>query len=59
MGHMGVVQAEPKLEPKKHRRLSRKKLNQSILDELYEELDEDDEYLEDNPIISAMDQENQ
>lgn len=59
MGHMGVVQAEPKLEPKKHRRLSRKKLNQSLLDELYEELDEDDEYLEDNPFITAMDQENQ
>ena len=59
MGDRGVLQAEPKLERKKHRRQSRKKLNQSILDELNEELDEDDEYLADNHIIRAMEQENQ
>ncbi|KAH0462482.1 hypothetical protein IEQ34_010057 [Dendrobium chrysotoxum] len=40
MGEMGVIQPEPRLEPKKHRRVSRKRLNQSILDEL-EELDEE------------------
>ena len=55
---MGVTVAEPKLELKRHRRQSRKKLNQSLLDEL-DELDEDDEDdLEDNPIIRAMEQEN-
>lgn len=31
---MGVKQAEPLLEPKKHRRVSRKRLNQSILDDI-------------------------
>lgn len=31
---MGVKQAEPRLEPKKHRRVSRKRLNQSILDDI-------------------------
>uniref|UniRef100_A0A1D1XWZ5 Putative ribosome biogenesis GTPase RsgA n=1 Tax=Anthurium amnicola TaxID=1678845 RepID=A0A1D1XWZ5_9ARAE len=31
---MGVKQAEPRLQPKKHRRVSRKHLNQSILDDL-------------------------
>ncbi|KAI0510520.1 hypothetical protein KFK09_011124 [Dendrobium nobile] len=40
MGEMGIIQPEPRLEPKKHRRVSRKRLNQSILDEL-EELDEE------------------
>lgn len=55
---MGVMQAEPKLEPKKHRRQSRKRINQSILNELDVELDEDDESLEDNPIIRAMEEEN-
>ncbi|KAJ0969192.1 hypothetical protein J5N97_022069 [Dioscorea zingiberensis] len=35
---MGIKQAEPRLELKKHRRVSRKRLNQSILNEL----DEDD-----------------
>lgn len=55
---MGVTVSEPKLELKKHRRQSRKKLNQSLLDEL-DELDEDDDNdLEDNPIIRAMEQEN-
>ncbi|KAH7664105.1 ribosome biogenesis GTPase protein [Dioscorea alata] len=34
---MGVKQAEPRLELKKHRRISRKRLNQSILNELDEE----------------------
>lgn len=38
MGGMGVKQAEPRLEPKKHRRVSRKRLNQSILNDL-DELD--------------------
>ncbi|MBA0734452.1 hypothetical protein Gogos_018357, partial [Gossypium gossypioides] len=34
VGDMGVQRAEPQLEPKKHRRQSRKKINQSIVDEL-------------------------
>lgn len=42
MGDRGVQQAEPRLELKKHRRQSRKSLNQSILDEL-DELDDDDD----------------
>lgn len=58
VGDMGVTLAEPRLEPKKHRRQSRKRLNQSLLDEL-DELDDDEDYLEDNPIIRAMEQENQ
>lgn len=41
VGDKGVQQAEPRLEPKKHRRQSRKRLNQSILDE-FDELDDDD-----------------
>jgi hypothetical protein len=45
MGNMGVQQAEPRLEPKKHRRKSRKSINQSILDEL-DELEDDDDDLE-------------
>lgn len=57
MGDLGVKQAEPRLEPKKHRRLSRKKVNQSLLDEL-DELD-DDEIFDEDPIIRAMRQENQ
>lgn len=40
VGEMGVKQAEPRLEPKKHRRVSRKQLNQSILDDLDEDLEE-------------------
>ncbi|RWW66428.1 hypothetical protein BHE74_00026219 [Ensete ventricosum] len=34
--NMGVKQAEPRLELKRHRRISRKRLNQSILDDLDE-----------------------
>ncbi|XP_074303309.1 small ribosomal subunit biogenesis GTPase RsgA 1, mitochondrial [Silene latifolia] len=59
MGDMGVMVAEPRLEPKKHRRVSRKKMNQSILDDLDEVDDEEDESLKDNPIIQAMEEENQ
>lgn len=39
---MGIKQAEPRLELKKHRRQSRKRLNQSILNEL-NDLDEADD----------------
>ncbi|XXG78537.1 hypothetical protein AAC387_Pa08g2466 [Persea americana] len=42
VGDMGIKQAEPRLEPKKHRRQSRKQLNQSVLDEL-NDLDEADD----------------
>lgn len=38
VGEMGVKQAEPRLELKKHRRVSRKQLKQSLLDDL----DDDD-----------------
>lgn len=59
---MGVQQAEPRLEPKKHRRQSRKRINQSILDEL-DKLDDDDNDdeidLENDPIVSAIRNENQ
>ncbi|KAG8384917.1 hypothetical protein BUALT_Bualt04G0168000 [Buddleja alternifolia] len=49
VGELGVKQAEPRLELKKHRRQSRKRVNQSILDEL-DELDDDDEILDnENP----------
>ncbi|PWA38185.1 EngC GTPase [Artemisia annua] len=60
-GDMGVMQAEPRLEPKKHRRQSRKKVNQSLLHGLDEALDEDDDesYLEDDPIIRAAENEKQ
>ena len=48
---MGVKQAEPRLEPKKHRRTSRKSINQSILDRL-DELDDDDNLdMENDPIL--------
>ncbi|GKB19948.1 putative ribosome biogenesis GTPase RsgA [Tanacetum coccineum] len=60
-GDMGIMQAEPRLEPKKHRRQSRKKVNQSLvhgLDEALEE-DDDDSYLEDDPIIRAVENEKQ
>ncbi len=51
---MGVKQAEPRLEPKKHRRISRKSINQSILDDL-DELDDDDNLdMENDPILRAM-----
>lgn len=57
---MGVQLVEPRLEPKKHRRQSRKKINQSILDEL-DELDDDDNLLdeENDPILRAVRNENQ
>ncbi|MED6218789.1 hypothetical protein PIB30_029871 [Stylosanthes scabra] len=61
MGDMGVQQAEPRLEPKKHRRLSRKRINQSILDELDELEDNDDDASvdeENDPILRAMKNEN-
>ncbi|XP_077212242.1 minichromosome maintenance (MCM2/3/5) family protein [Tasmannia lanceolata] len=41
VGDMGIKQAEPRLELKKHRRQSRKRLNQSIIDDL-EDLDDVD-----------------
>lgn len=54
VGNMGVKQAEPRLEPKKHRRISRKSINQSILDDL-DELDDDDNLdMENDPILRAM-----
>ncbi|KAJ9554509.1 hypothetical protein OSB04_018554 [Centaurea solstitialis] len=58
MGDMGVKQAEPRLEMKKHRRQSRKRTNQSFLGDLEEELEDDDEsFLEDDPIIRAVENE--
>lgn len=56
---MGVQQAEPRLEPKKHRRQSRKTINQSILDEL-DELDDDNDLLDDenDPMLRALRNEN-
>ncbi|KAI3516007.1 hypothetical protein L1887_14914 [Cichorium endivia] len=61
MGDMGVKQAEPRLEPKKHRRQSRKKMNQSLLDDIEEQLedDNDESFLDDDPIIQAINNENQ
>ncbi|WVZ06689.1 hypothetical protein V8G54_020035 [Vigna mungo] len=57
MGDMGVQQAEPRLEPKKHRRQSRKRINQSILDDLDDDDDNDiDE--ENDPILRALRDEN-
>lgn len=58
MGDMGVKQAEPRLEPKKHRRQSRKKVNQSLLDEL-EEFDDDEDLEEEDPFLRAMKRDNQ
>nr|XP_043629794.1 small ribosomal subunit biogenesis GTPase RsgA 1, mitochondrial-like [Erigeron canadensis] len=60
-GDMGIMQAEPRLQPKKHRRTSRKKMNQSFLDDVEAELeyDEDESFLEDDPIVKAMENENQ
>lgn len=57
VGDMGIKQAEPRLEPKKHRRQSRKRMNQSILDELDELDDDDDEDLFKN-ILRAVEDEN-
>ncbi|KAI5560085.1 hypothetical protein POPTR_016G023500v4 [Populus trichocarpa] len=50
-GDMGVQQEEPRLEPKKHRRQSRKRINQSILDELNELANDED--LFDDPVLRA------
>ncbi|XP_015076954.1 small ribosomal subunit biogenesis GTPase RsgA 1, mitochondrial isoform X1 [Solanum pennellii] len=58
VGDKGVVQAEPRLEPKKYRRQSRKRVNQSLLDELDELDDEDDTLEDDNPILRALREEN-
>ncbi|KAF7813615.1 small ribosomal subunit biogenesis GTPase RsgA 1, mitochondrial [Senna tora] len=60
VGEMGVQKAEPRLELKKHRRQSRKKINQSIWDELEEELDDDDNLLdeENDPVLKALKNEN-
>lgn len=60
MGDKGVQQAEPRLELKKHRRVSRKSMNQSLLDEL-DEMDDDDNLLdeENDPFLKAMRDENQ
>ncbi|XWS63846.1 hypothetical protein CRYUN_Cryun06bG0136600 [Craigia yunnanensis] len=60
VGDMGVKQAEPRLEPKKHRRQSRKRINQSILDDI-DELDDDDDSLdlENDPIVRAIKNENE
>ncbi|KAE8719329.1 Detected protein of confused Function [Hibiscus syriacus] len=58
VGDMGIQRAEPRLEPKKHRRQSRKRINQSILNEL-DELDDDDSLdLENDPIVRAIENEN-
>ncbi|KAK8561080.1 hypothetical protein V6N13_149734 [Hibiscus sabdariffa] len=58
MGEMGVQQAEPRLELKKHRRQSRKRINQSLLDELDDD-DDDSLDLENDPIVRAIENENQ
>ncbi|KAL3501029.1 hypothetical protein ACH5RR_035478 [Cinchona calisaya] len=60
VGGKGVQQAEPRLELKKHRRQSRKRINQSILDELDEYYEDDDENIidDDHPMSRAMKQEN-
>ncbi|KAE8687388.1 60S ribosomal protein L17-2-like [Hibiscus syriacus] len=57
VGELGVQQAEPRLELKKHRRHSRKKINQSLLDELDD--DDDSLDLENDPIVRAIENENQ
>ncbi|CAH2065841.1 unnamed protein product [Thlaspi arvense] len=52
VGGMGVKQAEPRLQPKKHRRESRKKVKQTMISELDEFEDEEDSdlYIEDDQI---------
>ncbi|PIA51199.1 hypothetical protein AQUCO_01100201v1 [Aquilegia coerulea] len=45
VGDMGIKQAEPRLELKKHRRQSRKRINQSIIEEL-DDLDEDKSFMD-------------
>lgn len=59
VGELGVKQAEPRLEPKKHRRQSRKTVNQSILDELDDDDDDDETLDSENPILRAMKEENE
>ncbi|XP_022132324.1 small ribosomal subunit biogenesis GTPase RsgA 1, mitochondrial isoform X1 [Momordica charantia] len=61
VGDMGAQQAEPRLELKKHRRQSRKRVNQSILNELdeLEDEDEDDSLDKEDPILKAMRNEQQ
>ncbi|KAL1216446.1 Small ribosomal subunit biogenesis GTPase RsgA 1 [Cardamine amara subsp. amara] len=59
VGGMGVKQAEPRLQPKKHRRESRKKTKQTMISELDEFEDEDSDWdIEDDPIVQAIEDEN-
>jgi len=59
VGDMGVKHAEPRLMPKKHRRESRKKTKQTMISELDEFEDEDsDLYIENDPIVQAIENEN-
>lgn len=56
---MGVKHAEPRLVPKKHRRESRKKTKQTMINELDEFEDEDSDLdVETDPIILAIENEN-
>ncbi|KAL8043743.1 hypothetical protein ABFX02_08G005300 [Erythranthe guttata] len=48
IGESGVKQSEPRLEAKKHRRQSRKKVNQSLLDDLDDDDDDDDVEMSDS-----------
>ncbi|XP_047336334.1 small ribosomal subunit biogenesis GTPase RsgA 1, mitochondrial [Impatiens glandulifera] len=58
VGNMGAKKEEPRLDPKKYRRQSRKKTNQSLLDGL-DDFDNDSTSDDDeDPIISAMKYEN-
>ncbi|KAK4477339.1 hypothetical protein RD792_016556 [Penstemon davidsonii] len=54
---LGVKQAEPRLETKKHRRQSRKKVNQSFLDELDDDDDDEDEILDNEDSMPSMSEE--
>ncbi|KAF5203447.1 Small ribosomal subunit biogenesis gtpase rsga [Thalictrum thalictroides] len=51
MGDMGVKQAEPRLVLKKHRRQSRKRINQSIIEEL-DDLDEDKSFTDSDEVTT-------
>ncbi|CAN8238628.1 unnamed protein product [Cochlearia groenlandica] len=58
VGGMGVKHAEPRLEPKKHRRESRKKVKQTMISELQDFDDEDSDLdIEDDPIVQAIENE--
>ncbi|RID55445.1 hypothetical protein BRARA_G02707 [Brassica rapa] len=58
VGGMGVKQAEPRLQPKKHRRESRKKVKQTMISELDEYEDEESDLdVEDDPIVQAIENE--